>query len=102
MSGELLQRKVTITNPTGFHMRPQTAFAQLAQQFQAAVSVVKDERRANGKSPFELLLLSVPCGTELTLEAVGPDAEQALEALAGLLAISRWEEDSDTPLPPKG
>jgi phosphocarrier protein HPr len=102
MSGECLQQSVTIVNPQGFHMRPQKAFAQLAQQFQCAVTVAKDDRRVNGKSLFELLLMSVPQGTELVIEATGSDARQALDALAELLATPFPDDDLDASSPPKG
>lgn len=102
MNGETQERKVTISNPVGFHMRPQKAFAQLAQQFQSAITLVKDERRVNGKSPFELLLMSVPQGTELTIQASGSDAKEALDALVELLALPFPEDEPEPPLPQKG
>jgi phosphotransferase system HPr (HPr) family protein len=102
MNGETLERKVTITNPAGFHMRPHAAFAQLAQQFQAAITVIKDDLRVNGKSTFELLLMSVPQGTELTIQASGSDAQEALDALAKVLALPVPQEEPDPPLPQKG
>src|SRR5437868_15491114 len=62
MSGETLQRRVTITNPQGFHMRPQAAFAQLANQFASTVTVSNGQVRANGKSQWELMLLAAEQG----------------------------------------
>jgi phosphotransferase system HPr (HPr) family protein len=97
MNGQNLQRKVVIRNPVGFHMRPQQAFAQLAQQFQCSVTLVKDGRRVNGKSPFELLLMSVPEGSELVLETNGSDAQEALDALAELLASPTVADEPDPP-----
>ena len=35
---------------------------------------------------MEIMLLEAICGTELTLTTVGSDAEQALDALADLVA----------------
>jgi phosphocarrier protein len=92
MSGETLQRKVTVRDPLGFHMRPLTAFAQRAGQFQCSVTVAKDDQRVNGKSPLELMLLAAQQGTELTLEVCGADAAEALESLAELLAAPGGEE----------
>ena len=83
-----LQRKVVITNPNGLHMRPSAAFVQLAERFQSNVTVSHDGKTANGKSIFDLLFLAAEEGTELTLEADGPDASAALEALAALLATA--------------
>jgi phosphotransferase system HPr (HPr) family protein len=85
MSGEILQRKVTITNPHGFHMRPATLFAQTAGRFQSTVVILCDDKRINGKSPLELMFLAAERGTELTLEVSGPDAEAAIEPLVKIL-----------------
>jgi phosphotransferase system HPr (HPr) family protein len=87
MNGETLRKKVTITNPQGFHMRPMSAFVQLAGKFQSTVYVLKaDGARIDGKSMLGLLGLAAEQGTELTLEVSGPDDQAALEALAELMA----------------
>ena len=103
MSGNSFQRKVIITNPHGFHMRPAAEFAKRAGRFQSTVILAKDELRINGKSLLELFLLVALPGTELTLEVSGPDAREALEALASLLAAPSVDEPPpDPPLPQKG
>jgi phosphocarrier protein len=102
MNGEPLRRKVTITDPLGFHLRPLAAFAQRAGQFQSSVVVIKEDQRVNGKSPLELMLLAAQPGAELVLEVAGADAETAIEELAQLLASPGIEEPPDPPLPPKG
>ena len=93
MNGEILRRKITVTDPLGLHMRPLTAFAQKALQFKSAVTVSKDDQRVNGKSPLELMLLAAEQGTELTLEVCGPDREAAIEILAALLAAPAAPEE---------
>jgi phosphotransferase system HPr (HPr) family protein len=95
MSGEILQRKVTITNPHGFHMRPATLFAQTAGRFQSTVVILCDDKRINGKSPLELMFLAAERGTELTLEVSGPDAEAAIEPLVKILAAPSADDLPD-------
>ena len=80
-----LQRTVRITNPQGLHLRPLTAFAQLALRFQCTVTVAKDGRVVNGKSPLELLFLAAEQGSEVVVQTSGPDAQDALDALVALL-----------------
>jgi phosphotransferase system HPr (HPr) family protein len=99
MSGETLQRRVTIVNPQGFHMRPQSLFVQCANQYGCTVTLSRGEQRVNGKSQWELMLLAAEPGTELLLEVNGPDAPAALEALTQILAAPQADEP---PLPPKG
>jgi phosphocarrier protein len=102
MNGETLRRKVIVQDPLGLHMRPLTAFAQQAGQFQCTVTVAKEDQRVNGKSPLELMLLAAAQGTELILEVSGKDAASAIEVLAELLAAPGFEEPDSPSLPPKG
>jgi phosphotransferase system HPr (HPr) family protein len=85
-NGARLERKVRINNPQGLHMRPSAAFATAAMRFQSAVTVSLDGRSVNGKSAIDMMMLVAMPGSEVTLEVEGPDAPDALEALAGLLA----------------
>jgi phosphotransferase system HPr (HPr) family protein len=85
MNGAPLQRKVLIRNPHGLHMRPSAAFAAQAMRFQSNVTVSLDGRSVNGKSPLDMMMLAAMPGSEVTLEVEGPDAADALEALAAQL-----------------
>jgi phosphocarrier protein HPr len=95
MNGESLSKKVVVSNPQGFHMRPMAAFAQLAARFQSSVKVSREGQSVNGKSILDLMLLAAAQGTELTLEVAGPDAQSALDALVNLLKTPAEEEASD-------
>jgi phosphocarrier protein HPr len=98
-----LQRKVVIANPQGFHVRPATVFVTRAGQFQSQVAVIKGDLRVDGRRAFELLLLDAGPGTELILEVAGPDASEALEALAQVLEAKEPPPvESEPPVPKKG
>ena len=92
MKGQTIRRSVIVNDPMGLHMRPLTAFAQRALQYQCDVTVAKEDHRVNGKSPLELMLLAAPQGTELVLELSGDDAEEAADVLAELLGAPGTEE----------
>jgi len=96
MSGEILRRRVTITNPQGFHMRPQMAFVKLARTFRSTITVCRDDLRVDGKSPMELLLVAATFPpSQLVIEARGTDAAAALDALAAVVeAPTESEEES--------
>jgi len=79
---------VVVANPNGLHMRPATAFAQAARTYRAAVTVYNGDRRADGKSSLDLILLIAESGAQLVLELDGDDAAIALEPLAALLAAA--------------
>lgn len=78
-------RTVVVQNPQGLHARPADLFAKLAVQYQSKIEVIKDNERVDGKSILAILTLAAVEGTELTLEAVGCDANEAIDALATLV-----------------
>jgi phosphotransferase system HPr (HPr) family protein len=79
-------RTVKITNPQGLHVRPADMFVKRAIQFESKIDVIKDNERVDGKSILAILMLAADAGTELRLEATGPDAEAALAALVELVS----------------
>jgi phosphocarrier protein HPr len=78
-------KEVTVTNAQGFHARPAHLFVKLATTFQSQVEILKGREAINGKSILDLLTLGAGNGTTLTLRASGPDAQEAVEALARLI-----------------
>ncbi len=86
MADGKISRTVVVTNPQGLHARPADLFVKLASQYQAIIEVIKDGERVDGKSILAILTLAAVQGTDLTIEASGPDAEVALNALSELVA----------------
>lgn len=85
MSEQTAQCNVVVTNPQGLHARPADLFVRLAGQFKAEVVVIKEDQRVNGKGIWDILTLGAQQGTQLSIEATGEDAQQAVEALARLV-----------------
>ena len=83
---------VTIVNKNGLHARPAMMLVDLANQFSSEISIIKNDETVNGKSIMSLLTLAAECGSQLTIEAQGDDASQAIEKLVDLIN-SRFEED---------
>lgn len=77
---------VGIMNKRGMHARAAARFASLAATFTSDISVRRGELTANGKSIMGLMMLAAPQGTEIAIQAEGPDAEQAIEALVALVS----------------
>lgn len=76
---------MTIRNAQGLHARPADLFVKTAMTFASRVHVVKDNQRVDARSILDLLTLAAVEGTSLTIEATGPDAEQAAAALVELV-----------------
>lgn len=79
-----VSRVVTVINPEGLHARPAYMFVELATKYAARIEVIKDNERIDGKSILSILTLGAAQGTKLSLEATGPDAEDAVTELARL------------------
>ena len=79
------ERIVQIENKNGLHARPAAEIVKLAAKFRSDITIVKDDLDVNGKSIMGVMMLAAEHGSTITLRAEGPDADQALEALAKLV-----------------
>ena len=80
-----MNRTVRLNNRFGLHMRPAAEVARIAGAYEAEITIVVEENRANARSVFELLILGAAHGQLLELWAEGHDADAALSELAGFL-----------------
>jgi len=97
MNEFLRRRTVVIVNPQGLHARPADMFTRLAGQYESRIVVAKENLRVDGKSILELLTLAAEAGTELTIEATGRYADEALDRLAALVATGVEGEGAEAP-----
>ena len=86
------RRVVRIVNPLGLHQRAADRFCRAAKQYSSAVSVCNGDRRADGKSIWDLIGLLVFPGMEVVLEVEGADAGAAIEPLADILGAPGGED----------
>ena len=91
----MLSRNVQVCHPLGFHMRPKAVFAETANRFQSDIQVSWEGRVINGKSMWDLMLVGATHGAQMILEANGPDAEEALTALAMVIETDKLPGDLD-------
>lgn len=81
---QTVSREVVVANSQGLHARPADLLAREARKWQSRIELVADAQRVDGKSILELLTLAAEAGTRLVVEATGPDAGEALEAIGSL------------------
>jgi phosphocarrier protein len=87
----LSRRQVQITDPLGLHFRAASTFVVVARKYEARVQVRRDDTIVNGKSLLDVVMLAGENGTTLDLEARGPDADAALDALCELFEPGYFE-----------
>ncbi|HKK48884.1 MAG TPA: HPr family phosphocarrier protein [Alkalispirochaeta sp.] len=77
---------ITVTNDTGLHSRPADLFVRTAKCYESKITVRKGEKTADAKNIIKVILLNVSQGTEISIEADGPDEESALKDLQTLIS----------------
>ncbi|MBK9128149.1 MAG: HPr family phosphocarrier protein [Phycisphaerales bacterium] len=80
-----IEREVVIPNKEGLHFRPIMQFVDLAQRYQAGLSVHCDDRSADGRSPMEMLMLVAIQGSKVRVVADGADAQELVDAIVRLV-----------------
>ncbi len=85
MAADPAPRKLTICNEKGLHARPSARLVSVAQQFKCEILVRKDDMEVSATSIMGLLMLGAAFGHVIELEAQGPEAQAALDAITALV-----------------
>lgn len=93
MSGDAggLRRVLTIVNQRGLHARAAAKFVKCAEAFDAELLVERHDMKVSGQSIMGLMMLAAAPGCEIAVSASGPQAAEALEAVAQLVAAGFHE-----------
>lgn len=84
----MVERKVTVVNPTGLHLRPAGLLCQTSMKFDSKVMIFYKEKEINAKSVLNVMASGIRCGDEITVHCDGPDEKEAIEAVCNL--IETW------------
>lgn len=87
-----IQVTVDICNQRGLHARASAKFVKLASSFESEIRVTRDGVTVDARSIMGLLMLGAGIGCGVDIEAEGPDAAEAIEALSDLVA-RKFDED---------
>jgi len=77
--------KTVVKCASGLHNKQATYFIQKANDFRSNIWIEADDRRINAKSLLGVLSMAIVTGTEVALSAEGPDEEEAVNTLLGML-----------------
>lgn len=78
-------RTLLIVNQRGLHARASRKLAELALAYDAQVNVTREGETADATSLMDLMMLGAGVGCEIEVSAEGPQAEEALDAIARLV-----------------
>lgn len=82
----LIKKELVVKNKQGLHARPAAIFVQIANKFDARITVRYEDEEVNGKSIMGILMLGAERGGLIMLEADGADAAEALVELEKLIS----------------
>jgi phosphocarrier protein HPr len=82
-----------LVNTRGLHARASAKFVQVAEKFNAEIRVSREGQTVPGTSIMGLMMLAAAPGCCILIEADGPEAEAALEALEALVSDGFGERD---------
>ena len=86
-------RVIRIVNEKGLHARASARFVQTMEKFDADVRVIRCNESVSGTSIMNLMSLAAARGTDITVDAVGKDAEAAVAAIDSLISSRFGEEE---------
>ena len=81
----MFNKDVIVYCESGLHNKQATYFVQKANEFESSIWLESGTRKMNAKSLLGIMSLGIVTGSKVTLSAIGPDAEAAVNALDALL-----------------
>jgi phosphocarrier protein HPr len=91
-AADKLSATAKIANKRGLHARASAKIVEAAARFKSEITILKDGQRVNARSIMGLMMLAASQGSEIGLEAEGPDAPEAMKAMLALIEAKFGEE----------
>ena len=81
-----MKTNTVVCNKLGLHARASAKLTKMAGSFPCEVWLSRGERRVNAKSIMGVMMLAAGVGSQVTLETVGDQEQEAMQALLALMA----------------
>lgn len=85
-------RTVTVPNRLGIHARPAALIVRKASEYKSEVFISNGVDEVNAKSIMGVMTLAAGGGSSVTVSAQGPDEQEALDGLCGVIESGFGEE----------
>lgn len=83
--GDVVDTTVEMTNRMGLQGRGSARLTFTAVQFESEILLVSNGFTANAKNVMEVMRLSARAGSQVHIQAIGPDEVAAVKVIAALL-----------------
>lgn len=75
------KEKVILKNETGLHARPASELVKLASKFKCEINIIFGDKKINAKSILAIMAGGIKGNTELEVECIGEDEEEAINQI---------------------
>ena len=75
-----------IIDPIGLHAKPASELTKIASSFSSNIKIIAKGKEGNAKSIMNIMALGIKKDDEITIEADGADADQAIDKLKSELS----------------
>lgn len=79
------KQSIKLINKLGLHARASMKLMNAASRFQSDLFIHHNGRKSDAKDIMTLMALAITVGTEIEIEADGPDEKDALKAVIHLI-----------------
>ena len=87
----MVSKVVTVTNPSGLHLRPAGVLSQTAMKYESKIVIECGEKKIVAKSVLNVMAAGIKQGTEVTVICEGPDEEEALQGMVEVIEAGLGE-----------
>jgi phosphocarrier protein HPr len=89
-----IRRTIPVVNQKGLHARASKKLAELALNYESTrIMVRREDEEADARSLMDLMLLGAGVGSDVEVEARGPQAEEAMAEVEKLFAEKFYEDE---------
>jgi phosphocarrier protein len=88
----VIRRELVILNSRGLHARASAKLVECASRFDADIVVSRDGQSVGGRSIMGLMMLAASAGATILVEASGPEAQPAVDAITALIEARFYED----------
>ena len=89
----MIEKEMEIINRLGLHARAAAKLVHVTGNYASQVKLQKDGEVVDAKSILGVLLLAAAQGTRIVVRCDGEDEEEAMQAIAELIA-NRFDEEA--------
>ncbi len=81
----MIEKKLTVINPEGLHMRPAAIFADAMGLFDCKIQIIFKNSTIDAKSLLSIMAACIKCGSDIIIRFDGSDEEQAAKKACELI-----------------